>query len=157
MPFSQIIIDNSFGSTSESASENARKFKHVIETLINHDNKVKKDAYCVNLYWIAPTNDEIDALVLLSKEELWRLRFQSDRFFSPRLSKLEISDIQSLKFCLKVLQEKGVYSVKIHFEYCSIENETFCDFFNDPANGSVLEVDQDPRTSEYVPYNNESY
>ena len=102
-----MTIEDSFDSVS--SSTNARELKHVIENLLSCDPKVKKDGRYVKLYEIVTTKDEIDALVLLSKEELRCLHFQSDGFISPRLSKLEIAGIQSLQLNIKSLQEKGVY------------------------------------------------
>ena len=66
-----MIINNSFNSSS--ASTNSREPKNVIGTLLSYGPKVKNDAHCIKLYEIVTKKDRIDALFLLSKEELRRL------------------------------------------------------------------------------------
>ena len=91
---SKMIIDNNFDSAS--VSTNAREFKHVIDALLYCDLKVKKNVRRINLYEIVTANDVIDALVLLSKEEILSLHLQSGRLVLPRFSKIEISDTHSM-------------------------------------------------------------
>ena len=77
----------------------------------------------------------IDELALLSKKKLHP--------FTDR----KVRDVQSLKFYLKSLQEKGIYLINRKFDCFTIDHEDFSNFVNDPISKDILDSDQDPRLS----------
>ena len=77
-----------------------KEFKNVLETVMWHGPEVEQDLTFVSLFREVTSENGIDELILLSKDDLSLLHHQSE-CLSPELSDLEITDIQSLQFYLK--------------------------------------------------------
>ena len=121
-----------------------KELKHAIETALCYDPEVEYDLNFTSLFREVVSENIINDLVLLSRDEFLLLHCQSGST-SHALSYLNISHIQPLQFYLNNLQEKEICSVNSDFYYCSIEREASWDFWS--SNENALVDGQDPRLS----------
>ena len=121
----------------EYTSANEEEFIHVIENVLGLELFESPDLATMNYHRELTSTNSIDELALLSKKEL------------HRLPERRIRDVQSLQLCLKVLQEKGIYSINRSFDYYSIDYEDFSNFVSNPISKDILDSDKDPGISPF--------
>ena len=87
--------------------------------MLYYDPEFEKYLTFMNLFREVTSENGIDEFIILSKDELRLLHHRSEHL-SPTLSELEIADIQSLQFYLKIFKKMGAYSLNSNVDYCSI-------------------------------------
>ena len=81
----------------------------MLENLLSYDPEVDQDLTFMSLFMEVTSENGIDELILLTKDELLIHHHQLE-CASPALSDLDIADIQCLKFYLKHSRKWGLLS-----------------------------------------------
>ena len=83
-------------------------------------------------------------LVMLSREELHKIYLRAEKRH-PNMSRRLSSNVRSLQFYLKNLQEKGFFSFERDFNFSSIHGSELRNFWMHPHNLSIISKGVDTR------------
>ena len=110
--------------------------------LFDWDPENQGDMTCIKVlseYEVEPMD-----LVLLSSEELCKIYLRAEKICS-NVSRRLSSNVRSLQFYLKNLQEKGFFSFERDFNFSSINRSELRNFWMDPHDLSKISKGEDTR------------